>query len=353
MKFESIPKNEIVRMIEHCYLSGNSSLLIVLIDGTALCAHISGQAWGGKGLIPASEVCFSLKNHLEVEINLMHDEHSVYVPFNQIAGISILPYSQEEIETREAARSDSAYRKLCHDLMGKAKRHSFKIKRHFVAYGHLFRRPFKWGNISFGNDTPLYCDWDFLSKTCGGLNSLGAGFVVSFSAGWKNSLMASFKNKVKHRRTEIGRICSKKEAVVSGFVQFVKFDETAFAKSEQKAFLEMESAKWCAAVISSTRVKHKKQFRNVSWALAYFNETSFMFPKSLWESFSQEIRIYGEVIPVTVRTELGKKSCFFKVRAAAYIKLETQENEQYRKMLTLPTEFLEGNFGRNLSLYTV
>jgi hypothetical protein len=323
MTFNPMPRSEIIRTIEYCYLSEYSSILIVLTDGTALCAHISGPTWGAEGLIPASKECFPLKNHLKVEIHEMYNEHSIYVPLDQIAGISILPYDQEEIEVlglpRVRRKRDSAYSMLCSDLMVKAKEHSFRIEKEFFVYSIGLERPFKWGDITFTEDTPLYCDWDFLSRTSGGLNSLGAGFIVSFSAGWKKNLWASFRDKVTHKRTTFTQVCAKKDAVVSGFVQFIKFNETVYGKNGHETLLEMESTKWYPGVISTTRVKHKKQLRKVSWALAYFNETSFMFPKNLWERFSQKIRIYGEVVPVAVRTEFGKSRCFLKVRAAAFM----------------------------------
>jgi hypothetical protein len=44
-----------------------------------------------------------------------------------------------------------------------------------------------------------------------------------------------------------------------------------------------------------------------------------MFPKELWEQMSQEIRVFAEVVPVNVNIEIGQRSCFLKVRCAAYL----------------------------------
>jgi len=327
MKLEPMPPGEIYNVVDHCYKSGYYSLIIILTDGTTFCTTIPGKAWGGgyPGLIPVSKQCFSLPNHLEVEHDQVDKEHSIYIPFNQIAGISTLQYSQEQIKTLGLPISStyhvgSAYERLFEDFLPKAQRHLFKVERHHPMYRLTIHQPFKWGKISFGGDTPLYCDWDFLSKTSGGLNNLGVGFVVSFSAGWKNSLWRSFKKKVEQTRTELDHVVSKREVTVSGFVQFVKFDKSTQLKSETEGLLEMESERWCSAIISSLKVKHISQLKKVSWTLAYFKEPAFMFPKDLWERFSQEIRVYGEVIPVAVKTEFGEVGCFIKARAAAYIK---------------------------------
>ena len=81
----------------------------------------------------------------------------------------------------------------------------------------------------------------------------------------------------------------------------------------------MESSTWAPGIISRSKVGDGEELKNMPWSLAYFNEDCFMFPKELWERMSQTIRVYGEIVPVIVDTEFGKKQCFIKVRAAAYL----------------------------------
>lgn len=316
-------KKDISEAIDYCCslrVGDSRDLFIILIDGTIICSKIplrrrmKRDKESGKLLLSSlSEYIFLIPNHLK----LMHEQHEIYVPFSQIAGIMPIQYFESRCEvTNIESHEESVSKLLFLDMLQKARKHSFKIQRFNVWNMGLSididAEKFKWCDTNFANDTPLYCDWEFLSKTSGGLTSLGAGFALSFSIGWKKSLWSSFKSRVNQTTTELSKVCNKREVTISGYIHLLK-------SPTNKEYLKMENETWTSAIIAQSELKKIEKLKT-QWVLVYFKESSFMFPSDLWDRISQKITVYGEIIPANIETEFGKRKCFLKARAAAYLK---------------------------------
>ncbi|SNR43075.1 hypothetical protein [Halorubrum vacuolatum] len=177
-----------------------------------------------------------------------------------------------------------------------------------------FEEGFDWGAIEFDNDTPLYCDWDFLTRKQGKtLNSLGAGALgLSLSAGWDTQLWSDFQNKVDESKTPIQSISNEHEVTVVGHTQFISLGGGGLS-------MTMEGDDWYAAIISPSPIKKIDQLSDYDWAIVFFKSDCFMFPKSLWDQIEERMNVYGDVVSTNFSTPIGEAKCFVKARACAYI----------------------------------
>ena len=223
MRLKTMPKAKILEVVDKLYNAGRYSIVVILTDGQALCGDIPRGVYRidseyNSELVLASERCFSHPGTLEFFYGEIHNEHSIYVPLEKIAGIAPLSYLQEQIKSNTLRSGDtyyigSAYKSIFEDSLKKALERGFEVKRHFYGYKPLYiHKPhFDWGNIRFADNTPLYCDWDYFIKKNGGLNSLGVGFGVSFSAGWSKSLWSSFQSKIAKTEVSLEEVCNRSE----------------------------------------------------------------------------------------------------------------------------------------------
>jgi hypothetical protein len=129
-------------------------------------------------------------------------------------------------------------------------------------------------------------------------------------------LWSEFEKKVREQDTEPAKVCSKPETVVTGFVSLI---EQGADSAKQLMTVEIEGRQWFGAAVSKVRVHSAAELRTTHWTLTYFATDGFMFPANLWEEMKQPIRIFAEVVPVSVSTEVGEKSCFLKARCAAHL----------------------------------
>lgn len=309
MTFDVIPENTIYDFLENCYSAKQYHLAITLTDGVTIYGKLSVLTnWVDDG-------------HIKLYGNTADYDYEMLVPLNQIAGIHIPSrYEQERSEKATAISRESFAENLLEDSHSKAREHSFRATRDWARYSMHMPESFDWGNITFSDDSPVFADWDYLQRSSGGINNIGIGFsVASISAGWDNSLWSLFRKKVTQKQVDINSTCSRKEVVLQGFISFINHssDNAKEIKAEQ---LEIEGKQWIAASISSQRVLTARRLKKVDWALAYFCLDGFMFPSELWEKFAQPIKIFAEVVPTSVKTEMGTKNCWLKVRCGAYMK---------------------------------
>jgi hypothetical protein len=284
-------------------------------------------------------------NHLVIDCRHFRDKYTFFIPYEKVAGLTPMEYEQKSFEVpsedNQSKSLDVPERKssqeindfqiepysalsyLNEDTWNKLSKQPFEKQKDIILcaapiYPSIItlnrQKPVKWGQVTFNYDTPLYCDWEFLSKKNSGINNLGVGIpIASFSAGWQVSLWKSFKKKLTQKSVPIEKLETKQEAMVSGFTYLLQSRNRKFNN------LEIEAGTWTPGIVVENRVSNGLELVNQSWALAYFNEDDFMVPKTLWPNFSQKIRVYGEVIPVSIELEYGKRNCFIKARAAAYI----------------------------------
>jgi len=343
MRLKTMPKAKILEVVDKLYNAGRYSIVVILTDGQALCGDIPRGVYRidseyNSELVLASERCFSHPGTLEFYHGEIHNEHSIYVPLEKIAGIAPLSYLQEQIKSNTLRSGDtyyigSAYKSIFEDSLKKALERGFEVKRHFCVYKLYIHKPhFDWGNIKFTDNTPLYCDWDYFIKKNGELNSLGVGFGVSFSAGWSKSLWSSFQSKIAKTEVSLEEVCNRSEVTLLGYVSFLVHRSNEHSLSEEET-LSMEGTDWIGAVITRNKIMSIEQLKGTIWAICYFRKDSFMFPQNLWEKFAEPIKIFGEVVPAPFITEFGKANCFVKARAAAYIKRIGQRHITWYKWL--------------------
>lgn len=172
---------------------------------------------------------------------------------------------------------------------------------------------FNWNDIEFTDDTPLYCDWNYLTRKEGGLESLGAGALgFSLSAGWNESLWSSFNDIIENKQVQIGEEPGKSEVTLSGYIGLLSIDDNYVTKN-------MEGEDWIGGIISNEIIDGIDQFEDSNLSIVMFRKDSFMFPIDLWSDINNEVSVYGDVMNVSFNTGFSEADCFIKARAAAYI----------------------------------
>jgi hypothetical protein len=208
---------------------------------------------------------------------------------------------------------------MARETIGKALRLGFLVGHHQYGHPSFGTLAIQWGKTTFHSDTPLYCDWEFLIRKSGGLNSLGVGFVgLGVSAGWSSSLWSSFQEKVSGASAEIDRLCDGDEATISGYVTFSDtISEDGPTDVNNVVF--MEGVDWIPGIVTDAALDSAPDLEGVRWCLCYFRKDSFMYPASIWGNIQVPVRIYGEIVETPITTQLGRAECFMKARAGAYL----------------------------------
>ena len=225
MNLTPMEKFKIFEAIDYCYQTQKYSIQLTLTDGKTVSGNIPCQVStftleSRKEFIPPSKSRCFLHNSLIIYYGRTFNEHSVYIPLEIIAGISIIDFEEDEIEldlepsySTDTNLSVNDY--MFKDLISYAKKHKLKIEPHHYQYSLFLTKPFSWGDLSYKADVALYADWNYLENISGGVNSLGAGIgVFSLSGGWTKSLWSQFKNKTTQKSKDICKISNESEVVI-------------------------------------------------------------------------------------------------------------------------------------------
>lgn len=324
-------QTEILETIDYCYRMKQYTIQIVLVDGKTVSGKIPCQVYtytnktGSRSVSSSKERCF-LDNALIIYYGKVFHEHSIYIPLDSIAGISIIDYEEEEIVLDSESRilpatNMSINDYMFEDLFSYASKKHLKIKPHLYLYSLRVSKPFAWGDLSYKADVALYADWSYLENTSGGINALGAGVgIVSLSSGFTKSLWSQFRNKVKQKSIEICKISNESEIVVQGCITFIEYYPDFPVLRSAIDMVEMEGGRWLPAIISNKRINNISDINNCKWALLYLRDDGLMFPQKAWERISDPINVFCEVVHTSVITEFGTTPFYLKARCAAYIK---------------------------------
>ena len=306
LNLTAISLNVLHNFVDYLYENDVSCVQITLTDGTTVCGCIQKvYSYNSDGERVYKD---NIKNNcLELYYGQTFNEHSIYIPASDIAGLNALQYkenydcfedenrknrffgfdksksstssdcskkheeSKHKQEKNEAKTYEkSIYHSFFEKLIEVAKQKNFQIKRHFYQYSLGARRTFVWKDIELNVDTPLYSDWSYLERISKGLNSIGVGFMVSLSAGWDNSLWALFKKKTNDKKTQILDAKNMNEAVLEGHVHFIE-RYTNFPLLEKTVdYINMEGSNWLPAVICTNKVKNIYEIEDKEWVIAYF-----------------------------------------------------------------------------------
>ena len=253
-----------------------------------------------------------------------NDGTIIFIPLNIIAGISFIDYTENLLSPLSLVSNKSSYDLMLEESLIYAESHNFETFRLGTIYDSNYiisKKLFKWGDLTYKSNTALYADWNYLQNVSGGLNCLGAGIgIFSLSGGWSESLWNQFQKKVQQRSIEICNIDTENDAVVKGYIHFIKHYTNIPYFEPSIDIIEMEGSKWIPAIISTKRNIDKLDNKTNSWALMYLKQDGLMFPLKAWEKISNTINVYCEVVHVSISTEFGTIPFYLKARCAAYIK---------------------------------
>lgn len=245
-------------------------------------------------------------------------EETVAVPADEVAGVGDAPLRQ----TREPAASPppAPYTRnspmavsLYETTRSVAEERGYEVTPLYPMYDLAPPDDFAWGAVEFTEDTPLYCDWDHLSRRSGGLTSLGAGgFGFSVSAGWDESLWSAFRATVERTTVPLGVVGERSEATTESFVNFVEVDGASLTR-------EMDGSEWIGAVLSETPVSDASELTTLDWAFAFFKRDGLMIPLDSWEHITDALAVFTEKVESRVQTGFGERRFYLKARATAYL----------------------------------
>jgi len=318
-------REEIIR--EFIDTSRSSWYVLTLTDGRSLSFEVPGPPEWEED--PITRYALARPGFLKSQ---SFKDCVVYVPLDIIVGINVLSFTQKKQKKLldEDVGGPKYYNKsaediLFQDLLETAHELGFPIDLSPQAFAlgpiSLKSEQIEFTEVNFTNETALYSDWGYLQRISGGINSIGVGIpFASLSAGWSKSLWFEFKKKMGEKAKALSSACLGTEAFVSGFISFFDIgEEDSTNQSPKSSCLIMEGASWVPAVISDERVDSAELLNGLNWCLTYFREDGLMFPIALWLRVNQPIRIYGEVVPVTIKVAGRDHPCYLKARAAAYV----------------------------------
>jgi hypothetical protein len=196
-----------------------------------------------------------------------------------------------------------------------------------VAYDHDPHQPPVVGTIAGGRDILLYADvpWFELAHKAEKSASFGLslfGFGGDFGTSWSKSLLEEI-NKVAKRKPKtdsLDNLCNVRSETVSVVNNLHLFRLDRVPTEDQKNYLmrDVESRDWRPAFL--TRSPNSPDPTNVApHVVAYFAINGFVVSPEAWQMLPYPCRIFGNLVPVSVRTEFGNQLCHLRVRAAAVL----------------------------------
>ena len=350
MELETIKLKELVEFLKKSFKTQDSiPCVVILTDGESLYGEIPGKTFIDD--VPIFKFVEDANELVIQHMSVHYNECSIYIPINQIAGVSFLELTRETIplkssgspildsikdlpkftgnyeelsekmRERQIKREGFDHRRvMLEETLKIAEQRHFRIQKYAIDHLMAAQRPFRWGKITFERDTPLYCDWEYLTRISGGVTSLGVGIPgFSLSAGWSKSLWKSFKDKVFKKSISLNQACSQTEVLIGGYITPLTFKRTK-KRHKNLARFTMEGKPWISMVITSKKVGTLEELRKSTFIVCYFKDDAFIFPKDLLKEIADPIRIFGESVSTTFETDFGKAECFVKARAASYIK---------------------------------
>ena len=256
-------------------------------------------------------------DYLIIEHQGVGHEYRIAVPYSDIADLGSIPFTHEKEESDSPPSptyNSPARTNFYERSVQVAERQDYPVSNIHVDYMLEAPDDFSWGKVEFSADRPLYCDWEYLRRRSGGINSLGGGvFGFSLSAGWDDSLWSEFKDVVERTQVDLDNVNSHSEVAMSGYVDFLVTEDGDHVSRE------MDGKTWISGILSDNKMEDISEIENRSWIVGLFKKDSLMFPIETWEFITDPITVFGEVIDSEIATGFGEVSFFVKCRAGAYI----------------------------------
>lgn len=189
---------------------------------------------------------------------------------------------------------------------------------HYHEHHSVLVNEIRWGRAEPQDNIYLYADWEYINRVKYGVNSIGIGIpYASFSIGWESSLWKELSIMVnKNRLIPLDEIQNQSSGIIEGHINFQKAVNRTLNRTDIQ-YVEMEGSKWLPAIISDDT--YDKQ-QKVNWGVVYFRNEGLMLPVDAWPAFDSKVTIFGEFIPVPIKTSFGDTKYFIKARAAILFK---------------------------------
>lgn len=357
MLFKRINNEELKEAINYIYDAGIRAVIITLVDGNSICGllppPILRYYYGALGDVEPQNYCYS-GNELFLVDRRQFKEKGYRIPFDRIAGISALSYSQKgyptnclvfpQIQQKKQELYDLRTEKedvyqpnpnntedpllvegvyhtkegfedsLLDELYIKAKRYGFPISYYQVSYLRPIPKPFAWGELKTVYPFPIYADWEYINRISGGLNSIGAGlFIVSGSVGWQKSLYGIREQLMEKNVQRLDSInqSEMESVVISAYIDIVRMKK---GSKMSMPYEVIEGEKWFPVILSEKRMSVSCDFKTKAWCVGYMKEACILVPKTVFESIQEPVKIQGEIIPISISTSFGNCKFAIKIR---------------------------------------
>ena len=357
MNFKKMDVKEIKKVVDYLFEERTKAVIITLIDGTSICGLLPPRVQryydGELRNVEPQDYCYS-GNELNLLDTRQCKEKIYRIPFNNIAGICALSYSQkgyrmESLEfpfTREkktglcnsitsktivnqrllrideeSLMNEGRYQTgkgfedlLLDDLYTKCKQYDFPISVIHALYYRIIPKPIAWGELKVKSNFPIYADWEYVSHVSGGITSIGAGILaVSGSIGWQNSLYGAREQLMGKEIQSLNSICQseKNSVVISAYVDTVRLKKS---NKMTIPYESIEGEKWFPVILSEKKIGISEKFRPKEWCIGYMKESCILVPKIAFESIQEPLTIQGEIMPISLNTSFGECECVIKIR---------------------------------------
>ncbi|MCR5566318.1 MAG: hypothetical protein K6F61_05665 [Clostridiales bacterium] len=355
MDYEAMNCNELKQTIDYVYMSNNNYVLIItLVDGNTICGCLPSRTDNGMN---STKRCYN-KNALIIPCG---ETCECYIPLKEIAGVSLLPYSQKEedvdpfsmqafntirnkrksnqgrqsinvrgkLKAERIKTHDYFREQIQADLLDKSKQYGLRIihrdtngrfaSLHVVSsddYSHrinaLANAQFKFtttkkltcGELKAGNNYPIYADWDYISRMSGGIRSIGGGVGFSGSVGWDKTLYGQREKMMDKGATLLENInpSVKDPIVVQTYIEVIHE-----GKDGRKIPYKIIEGDECIPVLIFVRKVDKwEELKSKEWCVGYLKKRFLGLSVSAFKSINHVIKIQGEVMPISNEISLGK-----------------------------------------------
>ncbi len=307
--YEALNEAEIREAAGHLRRAGSTQAAITLINGRNILFPL-GDDWEGTSGIQA-------------RVTKPTERIDICVPYEEIAGI--LPYGLSEQVAEGSVSLGEVVAEPVSLMAFDELAETGEADNLYVLRTAIFRlrsapQKIVIGDANDGRDTDLYFDWDYISRTSGGITSIGASWGPGASLGFERKLATKARAKVDGPGTLMAEACDHGDELrLFGFADFFESPE---GTDNRHANLDVsfEGEDWLPAILTPG----PPQASIVEpWVFAYFRPKGLILPVRGWERRTRPARFFGNVVHDEIDTDFGKRACYFLVRAARQLQVDS------------------------------
>lgn len=277
--------------------------------------HPSYRRWGGDFILRYNDPSYLI---------MERHGHTYCLPYTDIEAISSIDVIISDEYDDLRSFDDEMHVRFGSYVF----KHGYQIF-HQVNHGAMdfdIKNPFHFRVASFESKCRLYADWDYIKRTTGGINAIGAGAtVISASIGWETSLEKTC-DKLMSSSDRIS-FCTTfhSKGIINGYIylfanQFISSESTYAPHHDlkYKSVLTIEGSEWIPALISEKLCTNPKELNSTMWEYVYMKYDGFLMPLFVWNTINQKISIYVEKLPLSLSTDIGDRDYLYIARCAYF-----------------------------------